>query len=72
MANSTGYNSDREVYMEVKNRFLNKKIKVYKNEIDKKNTEYSAYFLDGNAFYYLVGTMEEQTFQKIIKNLCFK
>ena len=72
VANSTGYNSDREVYMEVKNRFLNKKIKVYKNEIDKKNTEYSAYFLDGNAFYYLVGTMEEQTFQKIIKNLCFK
>lgn len=70
-ANSTGYNSDRKAYKEVNNRFINKKIKVYRNIIDSKNVEFSAYFIEGNAFYYLTGTMPEDIFDEIIKNLCF-
>ena len=70
-ANSTGYNSDRKAYKEVNNRFINKKIKVYRNIIDSKNVEFSAYFMEGNAFYYLTGTMPEDVFDEIIKNLCF-
>lgn len=71
-ANSTGYNSDREEYKEINNRFINKKIKIYRNVLDNENIELSAYFIDENAFYYLVGTMPEEVFDNIIKNLSFK
>ena len=71
-ANSTGYNSDRMEYKEISNRYLNKKLKVYKNVIDDNNTEFSTYFVEGNAFYCFSGTMPEENFDNIIKNLCFR
>lgn len=70
-ANSTGYNSDREPYKTVYNRYLNKDIVIYKNELDNENTEFGAYYVDGNAFYYLEGTIEEEVFDKIVKNLSY-
>lgn len=70
-ANSTGYNSDRKEYKEINNRFMNKKIKVYRNVIDDGNVEFSAHFIEGNAFYYLTGTMPEEVFDEILKNLSF-
>lgn len=70
-ANSTGYNSDREPYKTIYNRYLNKDIVIYKSEIDNENTEFGAYFVDGNAFYYLEGTIEEEVFDKIVKNLSY-
>ena len=70
-ANSTGYNSDRELYKTIHNRFLNEDIPIYKDVIDEKQEEFSAYYVDGNAFYYLVGTINEETFDKIIKNLYY-
>lgn len=70
-ANSTGSNSDRELYKTIHNRFLNEDIPIYKDIIDENQEEFSAYYVDGNAFYYLVGTIDEETFDKIIKNLYY-
>ena len=71
-ANSTGYNSDREPYKTIYNRFLNADIKIYKNVIENNQTEFSAQYINGNTFYYLVGTMEEEMFDKIIKNMSYE
>ena len=70
-ANSTGYNSDRESYKVVYNRYLDKDITVYKQEIEDSDPELGAYYVDGNTFYYFVGTIEEEVFDKIIKNLSY-
>lgn len=70
-ANSTGYNSDREIYKIIYNRFLNQDINVYKNELGENNVEFSAQYINGNTLYYIVGTMEEEVFDKIIKNLSY-
>ena len=70
-ANSTGYNSDRESYKVVYNRYLDKDITVYKQEIENSDPEFGAYYVDGNTFYYFVGTIEEEVFDKIIKNLSY-
>ena len=71
-ANSTGYNSDREPYKTIYNRFLNADIKIYKNVIENSQTEFSAQYIDGNTLYYIVGTMEEEMFDKIIKNMSYE
>lgn len=71
-ANSTGYNSDREPYKTIYNRFLNADIKIYKNVIENNQIEFSAQYINGNTFYYLVGTMEEEMFDKIIKNMSYE
>ncbi len=68
-ANSIGYNSDRILYKELFNRYLQKNIKIYKKIIDDKDIEYSAQYMNDNAFYYLVGIVEEQEFEKIVQNL---
>lgn len=70
-ANSTGYNSDRELYETLHNRFLNKDIPVYKKAIDDNQEEFSAYFVEDNAFYYLVGNIDEGIFNKIVENLYY-
>lgn len=70
-ANSTGYNSDRELYKTLHNRFLNEDIPIYKDTIDENQEEFSAYYVEDNAFYYLVGTIDEETFDKIVKNLYY-
>lgn len=68
-ANSTGYNSDREPYREIYNRPLQKSIKIYKNVLEDNQIELNAYWTDGNAFYYLDGVIEEEIFDKIVKNM---
>ena len=68
-ANSTGYSSDREPYKEIYNRYLQKTIKIYKKGIDNNTSEFSAQYMDDNAFYYFVGVIKENEFDKIIKNL---
>ena len=68
-ANSTGFNSDREAYKIVYNRYLNQDINIYKSELKDGNVELGAYYVEGNTFYYFVGTIDEDVFDKIIKNL---
>ena len=70
-ANSTGYNSDRNPYKTVHNRYLNKDIAVYKNAIDDSKSEFGAYYIEGNAIYYIVGLMDETDFETIIKNISY-
>lgn len=68
-ANSTGYKSDREPYKEIYNRYLRQNIKIYKNTTEENHTEFSAQYMNDNAFYYFEGIIEEKEFDKIIKNL---
>ena len=70
-ANSTGFNSDREAYKIVYNRYLNQDINIYKSELKDGNVELGAYYVEGNTFYYFVGTIDEDVFDKIIKNLSY-
>ena len=70
-ANSTGYNSDRKPYKEVYNRFIQRKIKVYKNTLENDQLEFNAYWTEGNIVYYLDGTIDEEIFDKIVKNLSY-
>ena len=70
-ANSVGYNSDRELYKTIYNRFLNQDIKVYQNIIETGEVEFSARYVIDDTFYCLVGTVKEEVFDKIIKNLSF-
>ena len=44
---------------------------MYKNELGENNVEFSAQYINGNTLYYIVGTMEEEVFDKIIKNLSY-
>ena len=68
-ANSTAYNSDRELYKEIYNRYLRQNIKIYKNILEDNNTEFSAQYMNDNAFYCFEGVIQEDEFDKIIKNL---
>ena len=68
-ANSTAYNSDRELYKEIYNRYLRQNIKIYKNILEDNNTEFSAQYMSDNAFYCFEGVIQEDEFDKIIKNL---
>ena len=70
-ANSTGFNSDREAYKIVYNRYLNQDINIYKSELKDGNVELGAYYVEGSTFYYFVGTIDEDVFDKIIKNLSY-
>ncbi|MEI3184272.1 MAG: DUF4367 domain-containing protein [Lachnospiraceae bacterium] len=70
-ANSTGFNSDREAYKIVYNRYLNQDINIYKSELEDGNVELGAYYVEGNTFYYFVGRIDEDVFDKIIKNLSY-
>lgn len=70
-ANSVGYVSDREAYKEIYNRFLDTNVKIYKNVIDEKNVEFSAQYSVGDTFYSLIGTIDEENFDKIVKNLSY-
>lgn len=64
---ATNIVSDREIYKVVKNRELGN-IEIYKNDLDKE-TEYSAHFLIDNAYYYIIGIMEEAEFIKIVERM---
>lgn len=71
-ANSIGYTSDREQYKSIYNRFLNTDIKVYRNEIEPGKVEFNAQYINENTVFYLVGDIDEEVFDKIIKNLSYE
>lgn len=66
---SANYKSDRELYKEVYNRYLNSYISIYKNELDGESPEFSAQFIDGDAYYYFFGIIDEDEFIKIVEHL---
>lgn len=71
VASSIGYNSDRELYKSIHNRFLNNEIKVYRNELETGNIEFNAQYINENTVFYLVGNIDEKVFEKIVKNLSY-
>ena len=70
-ANSVGYNSDREPYKTIYNRFLNQDIEIYKNILETGETEISAQYVIEDTFYYLVGVIDEDVMEKLVKNISF-
>lgn len=69
LKDSTNYKSDRKLYKEVYNRFLDSYIPIYKNELEDEAPEFSAQFINGDAYYYLCGIMEEDEFIKIVEHI---
>ena len=70
-ANSVGYNSDREPYKTIYNRFLNQDIEIYKNILETGETEISAQYTIEDTFYYLFGVINEDVLEKIVKHISF-
>ena len=48
---------------------LQKNIEIYKNILDDGNIEFSAQYMNNSGFYCLIGFIEENEFDKLVKNL---
>ena len=70
-ANSVAYTSDREPYKVIYNRFLDMDMQIYKNIIDQRKIEFSVQYSIEDTFYSLIGTINEDDFDKIVKNLSY-
>lgn len=66
---SANYRSDRKLYKEVYNRYLDINIPIYKNELEGEKPEFGAQFICGDAYYYCYGIIEEKEFIKIVKHI---
>jgi len=69
---SGGYISDREIYKEIHNKYLEKDIFVYKNELSNGESEFGAQWVDGKAFYFIEGIIDEGEFIKVLEKLNFR
>lgn len=69
LKDSTNYKSDRDVYKEVYNKYLDSYISIYKNELDAEKPEFGAQFINGDAYYYLFGIIDEDEFVKIVEHM---
>lgn len=63
--------SDRTGYDTVYNVWLKRDITIEKADTENGETEYSAQIVEGNAYYYLSGIMEEEVFRKIVEDVNF-
>lgn len=63
--------SDRTVYRQVKNPWLDETISIERNILDSDTTEYSAGIRLNGASYYLSGIMDEKEFIDMVKGLCY-
>ena len=66
---SEGYISDRELYKEIYNRYLDKNISVYRNELNNGEIELGAQWVDRKAHYLIEGVVDEIEFIKILEKL---
>ena len=69
LENSTNYKSDRKLFKEVYNRYLDTNIALYKNDLEGEEPELGAQFVNGEAVYYLYGIMDEDEFTKIVEHI---
>lgn len=67
LKDSANYISDRNLYKEVYNRYLNVYISIYKNELEGEKPEFGAQFVNEDAYYYLFGVIDEDEFLKIVE-----
>lgn len=66
---STSVNSDRDETTDIYNNWLKKYISVSCNTLENKKTEWEAVLELDNMIYRLSGVMEQEEFEKIVKNL---
>lgn len=66
---SANYRSDRKLYKEIYNRYLDINIPIYKNELKGEKPEFGAQFINGDAYYYCYGIIEEKEFIKIVEHI---
>ncbi|MDY6236895.1 MAG: DUF4367 domain-containing protein [Hungatella hathewayi] len=69
MAASNNVASDRAVYKEVYNIWLDKNIRMEMNSLVSGDIEYSAVINYKGAYYYLAGIIDEDEFAEILKNI---
>ena len=69
VGNSTDYISDRKLYKEMHNKYLDCCISIYKGELGEEGIEFGAQFVNENSCYFLLGIIEEEEFLKIVEHL---
>lgn len=68
---SVNFESDRKNKKTIFNKWLNKDIVYAENVLEDKKTEYEAMIVVNHVVYYIIGTMPESEFEKILKNLIY-
>ena len=68
---SVNFESDRKNKKTIFNKWLNKDIVYSENVLEDKKTEYEAMIVVNHVLYYIIGTMPESEFEKILKNLIY-
>ena len=68
---SVNFESDRKNKKTIFNKWLNKDIVYSENVLEDKKTEYDATIVVNHVVYYIIGTMPESEFEKILKNLIY-
>ena len=68
---SVNFESDRKNKKTIFNKWLNKDIVYSENVLEDKKTEYEATIVVNHVVYYIIGTMPESEFEKILKNLIY-
>ncbi len=66
---SLSYGSGMKKYQVVYNSFLNKEILIYKEELDKEDTELTAQIVEDNKYYFLYGIIDEENFNQIVAGI---
>ena len=70
-SSSVNFESDRKNKKTIFNKWLNKDIVYSENVLEDKKTEYEATIVVNHVVYYIIGTMPESEFEKILKNLIY-
>ena len=68
---SVNFEPDRKNKKTIFNKWLNKDIVYSENVLEDKKTEYEATIVVNHVVYYIIGTMPESEFEKILKNLIY-
>lgn len=68
---SVNFESDRKNKKTIFNKWLNKDIVYAENVLEDKKAEYEAMIIVNHVVYYIIGTMPESEFEKILKNLIY-
>ena len=68
---SVNFESDRKNKKTIFNKWLNKDIVYSENVLEDKKTEYEAMIVVNHVVYYIISTMPESEFEKILKNLIY-
>lgn len=71
-AASADMGSDRKkVVKRVKNKWINQTVEIFQNELPNGESEYEVRFYSDNAYYYLMGIIDEDEFIKMVENVNF-